>query len=135
MIEFASTNSQAVYLANSGNWNSVRNSLLYYGSTTNTLNSLINAGYTLLLPQNGSNRVAGAGTWAGDGYVQLGVTANGRQMGMIISGGYNGGYDSTRPPPLVALRLSFRKLTTRNRHFSIANPPLFRSQARPGPIR
>jgi RHS repeat-associated protein len=104
MIEIAGTNSQAVYLANSSNWNTVRNSLIHYGSTTNTLNTLISAGYTLLLPQNGSNHVAGSGTWAGDGYVELGLTANGRAMGMIIGGGYNGGYVSdptATPDPTV----------------------------------
>jgi RHS repeat-associated protein len=93
MIEIANTNSQAVYLANSGNWSTVRNSLVGYGSTTNTLNSLISQGFTLLLPQNGSNHVTGTTGWAGDGYVELGIGANqSRSMGMIISGAYNGGY-------------------------------------------
>ncbi len=106
MIEIASTNSQNVYLANSGNWSSVRNSLVNYGPTTNTLSSLISQGFTLLLPQNGSNNVAGTGTWAGAGYVELGTNNGGRAMGMIIGGGYNGGYDSsptaTVNPPFVA---------------------------------
>jgi RHS repeat-associated protein len=70
------------------------------------LDGLISSGFILLLPQNGTNHVAGAGTWDGDGYVQLGTSANGRSMGMIIGGGYNGGYDSnpnaTVNPPFVA---------------------------------
>jgi RHS repeat-associated protein len=69
------------------------------------LDGLIGAGYFLLLPQNGSNHVAGASSWAGDGYVQLGTSANGRSMGMIIGGGYHGGYVSdptaTVNPPYV----------------------------------
>ena len=109
MIEIANTNSQAVYLANSGNWSSVESSLISYSSTSlSTLSGLISSGYTLLLPQNGSNHVAGAGTWAGDGYVELGVTATGRSMGMIIGGGYNGGYVSDptadpSPPVITAI--------------------------------
>jgi len=57
--------------------------------------AIINKGFIVLLPQNGSNHVAGTGTWAGNGYVELGVSGSGRTMGMIIGGGYNGGYDSS----------------------------------------
>ena len=97
MIEIANTNSQNIYLANNTNWGTVRNNLVGYGSTTNILNGLITAGYTLLLPQSGTNNVDGSGTWAGAGYVELGMAANGaRSMGMIIGGGYNGGYISSQ---------------------------------------
>jgi RHS repeat-associated protein len=95
MIEIASTNSQSIYLANSGNWTTVRNNLVHYGANTNTLNNLIAAGYTLLLPQNGSNSVNGSGSWAGESYVELGTNSGGRVLGMAIGGGYNGGYDSS----------------------------------------
>ncbi len=106
MIEVANTNSTDVYLANSDNWTTVRSGLVNYGSTTNTLSSLVSSGFTLLLPQNGSNFVNGTSGWAGYGYVQLGVLANGaRSMGMIISGAYNGGYvnnsTATINPPFV----------------------------------
>ena len=96
MLEIASTNSQAVYLAYSGNWSSVQSSLVNYSSgNLSALGNLISSGFILLLPQNGSNHVAGATSWAGDAYVQLGVGANGyRSMGMIIGGGYHGGYVS-----------------------------------------
>ncbi len=115
MIEIASTNAQAVYLASSANWTSgasVRTSLTNYGSTLSTLDGLISSNYTLLLPQNGSNYVAGPGTWAGDGYVELGVSATGvRSMGMIIGGGYNGGYVSDpaaipSPPAITTIDAS-----------------------------
>jgi RHS repeat-associated protein len=111
MIEIAGTNSsQSVYLASSANWTAganIKGNLVGYSSTTlSALGTLIGDGYILLLPQNGTNHVAGAGTWDGYGYVQLGTSANGRSMGMIISGGYNGGYDSnpnaTINPPYVS---------------------------------
>jgi RHS repeat-associated protein len=95
MLQIANTNSQTIYMASSANWSSIRGSLINYGSTTNTLNNLISQGFVLLLPQNGSNHVAGTSTWAGNGYVQLGVSGGSRSMGMIIGGGYNGGYDSS----------------------------------------
>ena len=111
MIEIASTNSQPIYLASSANWTAgvnVRSNLVGYSSTNlSTLDGLISSNYTLLLPQSGSNHVAGAGTWAGDGYVEVGVAANGgRVMGMIIGGGYNGGYVSDPysipSPPVIS---------------------------------
>ena len=105
MLEVANTNSQNVYLANSSDWTTVRNSLVNYGPTTNTLGSLVSSGFTLLLPQNGSNLVTGTSGWAGYGYVQLGIMGNARSMGMIINGAYNGGYvnnpTATINPPFV----------------------------------
>ena len=110
MLDIANSNSQPVYLASSSDWTSganVRGSLKYYDTKTmSTLDGLISSGYILLLPQYGSNHVAGASSWAGDGYVQLGTSANGgRSMGMIIGGGYHGGYVSdpgaTINPPYV----------------------------------
>ena len=103
MLEIASTNSQPVYLLNFTNYGSVLPYLTgYSASASNTIITLIESGYTLLLPQVGNNPVAGAGTWAGDGYVELGTSASGRTMGMIIGGGYNGGFvdnPSATPSP------------------------------------
>jgi RHS repeat-associated protein len=101
MLEVANTNSQTVYLASNANWTSganIRGHLAHYDSATlSVLDNRISQGFFLLLPQNGSNHVAGANTWAGNGYVQLSTLGGGRVMGMIIGGKYNGGYvsDST----------------------------------------
>jgi len=95
MLEIASTNSQTVYLASAANWNSppnIHSNLTNYGSTLSRLDDLIGQGFVLLLPKNGSNQVAGAGSWAGNGYVELAWTAMTRTMGTIITGGYHGGY-------------------------------------------
>lgn len=97
MLEIANTNSQTVYLANSSNWSTgvkVKTNLVNYGTVTNALENLINNGYVLLLPKNGSNTVAGAGTWAGYGIVELYSSGGSRSMGMIIQGTYHGGYIS-----------------------------------------
>ena len=110
MLEIANNNSQTVYLANTSDWTSgynVRTNLVNYGTNLNTLDTLIGQGFILLLPQNGSNHVvAGTGTWAGEGYVELGTTASGRSMGMMINGAYNGGYEvspgATVNPSFVA---------------------------------
>ena len=110
MLEIASTNSQKVYLASSTNWTTGANveSLLvnYPSATLSRITSYINAGYYILLPQNGSNHLAGTGTWGGYGYVSHINEGNFEVTGFSISGGYQGGYvsDPTATPntPYVA---------------------------------
>jgi len=101
MLEIANTNGQAVYLINSTNWSTVSGSLTNYGSTLmSSFASLSSQGWVLLVPQNGANTVAGSGTWKGNGFVEWLQTSTQRAMGMIIGGGYNGGYVSI-PSALV----------------------------------
>jgi RHS repeat-associated protein len=99
MLEIASTNNQTIYLANSNNWTkgaTVKNSLVHYDTATlNQLTTYINnQSYSVLLPQNGSNHVAGVGSWAGYGYYASSVTSTFINQIMAISGNYNGGYVS-----------------------------------------
>lgn len=93
-LELANTNGQPVYLINSTNWSTVSGSLTNYGNLTNTFASLTSQGWILLVPQNGAIAVAGSGSYTGDGYVELLVTPTQRGQGMIIGGGYSGGYVS-----------------------------------------
>jgi RHS repeat-associated protein len=108
MLEIANTNGQAVYMAGGTNWSMVESALTNYSAATETsLGNLISQGYYLLLPQNGSNHVAGAGSWAGYGYVaHLNTTNSQAETACTISGGYNGGYSSdpaaTANTPVVA---------------------------------
>jgi YD repeat-containing protein len=110
MFQIAITNGQAVYLASSTNWTTVKSKLINYdAATSNSIVAFINAGYYVLLPQNGSNHVAGAGSWAGSGY-EVRLRTAGSPMtnvsGMLITGGYHGGYsgfpDTTPNPSAVA---------------------------------
>jgi hypothetical protein len=64
------------------------------------LNGLIGQSYQLLLSQNGSNSVAGTGSWAGYGIVALSDTNDFRYVQFLISGGYNGGSSGKPFPPL-----------------------------------
>ncbi|MCX6902460.1 MAG: hypothetical protein NTW03_03040 [Verrucomicrobia bacterium] len=70
MLAMAGTNTQGVYITSYTNWISVSNNLINYGSTLSNLDYLIKSGWTLLVPKDGSNHLAGPGTWAGYGYVQ-----------------------------------------------------------------
>jgi RHS repeat-associated protein len=97
MLQIASTNSQAVYLATANNWASNQNiqSLLvnYPASTLSRISAYLGQGYYVLLPQNGSNHVAGSGSWGGYGYVTH-LNSGWEVTGFSISGGYQGGYVS-----------------------------------------
>jgi RHS repeat-associated protein len=93
MLQIANTNGQAIYLASGTNWTSVRSHLANYPNLSN-LDNLIGAGYRLLLPQNGSNHVAGAGSWAGCAYEARLNTGTSSVVEMAIGGGYQGGYVS-----------------------------------------
>ena len=96
ILQLANTNGQAIYLANSNNWTAnanVRNQLVNYNLST--FDGLISKGYSLLLPTNGAIPIAGNGSWTGQGYVeQLAGSSYGLIVGMIIGGGYSGGYVS-----------------------------------------
>ena len=101
MLQIANTNGQAVFLASSTNWTTaynVKNHLTantYDSGTLTTIGNYITQGYYVMLPQNGSNHVVGTTGWAGYGYITrfrgAGLPLT-NVTGMIISGGYHGGY-------------------------------------------
>ncbi|PWU12227.1 MAG: hypothetical protein C5B50_21880 [Verrucomicrobia bacterium] len=96
VLEVASANGQAIYLANSGNWSSIQSSLSWDPAVLSSIHDqFIVSNYCVLMPQNGSNSMAGAGSWSGFGY-EARQTINGdvANLAMIISGGYHGGYVS-----------------------------------------
>ena len=97
MVQIGNTNNQRICIANSANWAAVQAELTNYDKLYFRTN-FIDRGYTLLMPANGSNTVAGPGTWAGYGIVARGMVTNAggvyNSMQMLISGGYNGGYSS-----------------------------------------
>ena len=98
MLLLSSTNAtRKVFKATSANWAAVEPQLANYD--TNGLASYINAGFTLLLPQDGGLNVSGAGSWAGYGLVaKLDITNSDgnleEQMSMLIGGGYHGGFSA-----------------------------------------
>ena len=94
MLELASTNGQAIYLASSNNWSTVQGKLINYSSSTLTAinNNYLSQGYYILLPQNGSNHVGVAGSWAGYGAAARYQDSSIEVVQMLISGGYHGGY-------------------------------------------
>ena len=88
-------NKNRIYQATAANWSSIQSQLIGYGVITDTTSALyqfktkVTAGSILYIPRNANN--AGTGwTWSGSGYLEFNPTAF--TTGMIISGGYAGGY-------------------------------------------
>ena len=128
MLQIANTNGQSVYLINSTNWSSISGSLTNYGSLSDpnssmsSFASLTSQGWVLLVPQNGANAVAGAGSWKGNGYVELLVTPSQRGQGMIIGGGYNGGYVSD---PFAFVSPDYTSLSVVNQPTYFSTTPVY----------
>lgn len=85
------------FLATSDNWTSganVRSQLVEYSAgTLNALDWYIANGFRLVLPQDGDITV---NSWHGNGYIAYYQSGGTTSMGMIINGGYLGGYDSQK---------------------------------------
>ena len=120
MLELADTNGQAVYLASSNNWATVQTNLVNY-NTTSLNSAYISQGYYLLLPQNGSNHVAGAGSWAGYGIEARQLTSTNETITMLISGGYNGAFSSF---PTLTINVQYVDSTGDNQPPAVAVSPI-----------
>ena len=100
ILSLANAASQPVYFANAANVSAVLPSLVgYTDAQKSEFSAAAGRGQVLLLPQNAT---VALNQWKGTGYLVHGPDALGSQMiatGMIISGGYNGGYSSTKGDP------------------------------------
>jgi RHS repeat-associated protein len=99
----ADTNKNKIYQATSANWSAVQSQLIGYSTAQITaFSTKIASGSTLYIPKNANNGSVGW-TWNGSGYVEFNPTTF--QTGMIISGGYAGGYSISstyvNPAPVV----------------------------------
>ncbi|MBE2180291.1 MAG: hypothetical protein IAE97_07450 [Chthoniobacterales bacterium] len=86
-----STSGNALYLATSSNWSTVSPILATNGYTTaqiSDFNARISGGARIFLPKNAG---VSQGIWDGSGWAIRSPT----NAGMIISGGYSGGYSTT----------------------------------------
>jgi RHS repeat-associated protein len=95
MLELGSTNGLKIFLATTNNWSSISNQLTGYDGHYLYTNYILN-GFTLLLPGNGFQNIAGAGSWGGWGSVAIGNVSGLRATDMVISGLYFGGYVSDK---------------------------------------
>jgi len=92
LFQIANSGGRKVFLADSTNFDSIRPQLSGYDSTSlNNFQNLVNAGYSLILPDNGQLVL---NSWRGNGYIAKQFTDSTMAAQAIISGGYFGGYSS-----------------------------------------
>jgi hypothetical protein len=89
ILRTANTAGQRLYLAKSANWSAIQGSLTGYSSQISSFTTLINGGAQLFLPQAAN---VTAGIWKGSGW----VIRSPDYAGMIINGGYSGGYATSK---------------------------------------
>ncbi|MBC7248827.1 MAG: hypothetical protein H5T62_00955 [Anaerolineae bacterium] len=91
------SNSTAVaktFLANSGNWSTVEPQLQNYSASTKAaIAAGISAGHEYVLPEDANITL---NQWRGVGYIDHYQSGDQGSTSMIISGGYLGGYNSTK---------------------------------------
>lgn len=114
-----SDSGNALYLATSSNWTSVASVLAANGYATAQINDFatrIGEGAQLFLPKNAN---VTQGIWDGSGWV---IRAPG-EAGMIINGGYSGGY-STAPGTVVSPPISTSQSYNPATFYSSPSTPL-----------
>lgn len=99
LLQLNNANGNKVYMANSTNFATIKPQLFNYSTQELTdLQNSINSGNTLILPENGEIALQ---SWSGKGYIDFKLDGTLRHVGMIIDGGYNGGYGAI--PSQVAI--------------------------------
>jgi hypothetical protein len=92
LFQIANTGGGRVYSVNKDNFAQIKPYLSNYSQTDlNSFQSQASNGYTLILPANGQLAL---GQWKGKGYIAKKSSPSSMSMGMIIGGGYFGGYNS-----------------------------------------
>ncbi len=105
LLDIANSQNVILYDATSGNWSTIQPQLTNYASADlNTIQTYINTGYRVILPQRGNITQNG---WTGVGYLAMRTSSVGQQLIYGISSNLKGGYSdgSILPasvPPLVA---------------------------------
>ena len=97
MLHHSNGAGTTTYAANGGNWTTgtgIRSLLTGYSpETLAMLDGLIAGGYDVILPGDGNQSIE---AWAGAGFIQHYQAGGAFSMGMIISGGYAGGYTAQK---------------------------------------
>ncbi len=91
LIDIANSEADKLFDTTSSNFSSISSQLLNYNSyELSYVQAYINAGYRVILPQNGN---LGEDDWTGIGF--LTISPDQSQIGHIISGGLSGGYGTS----------------------------------------
>ncbi len=93
LLDAANSQGKKVFYANSANFSSVKTQLVNYEGQIANLQNIVSSGRYIILPGDGSLNL-GVGTWEGTGYISKWKSGGSLSIGMIISGGYAGGFNA-----------------------------------------
>jgi RHS repeat-associated protein len=113
LFQIANTTGRKVFLASSANYATVRPQLVNYTTAElDNFQSQVNSSRVLVLPDNGQLTL---NQWRGKGYINKYISGSSMSMGMIIGGGYYGGYAATQgvvSTPTVSQNTATAQITT-----------------------
>lgn len=96
LLGMSNAGGKKTFYADSSNFAAIRSQLLNYTQAQlDLLQSAVNSGSKLILPEDAHIDL---NQWRGLGYIDYFNDASSSQIGMIISGGYYGGYGATPKP-------------------------------------
>lgn len=96
LLQMANEKGHKIYLANKYNYSSVRPRLAgYTPEDKDDIEADLAKGAMFILPAKGNLRLK---KWVGKGYIRYQTADSLKEIGMIIGGGYNGGYAGDKRP-------------------------------------
>jgi RHS repeat-associated protein len=96
LLQLNNMNGKKVFMVTSTNFATIKPQLTNYSSQDLAdFQASVNKGNTLILPANGKIALQ---SWSGKGYIDFKVDNASQHVGMIIGGGFNGGYSVANTP-------------------------------------
>lgn len=100
LLQLNNANAKKVFMVTSANYATIQPQLSNYSTQDlSDFQTSVNNGSTLILPENGKIALQ---AWAGKGYIDFSTGTTSQHVGMIIGGGYNGGYGAIAAPVAIA---------------------------------
>jgi RHS repeat-associated protein len=99
LLQLNDANGKKVFMVTSVNYATIKPQLSNYSTQDlSDFQTSVNNGNTLILPENGKIALQ---SWSGKGYIDFSTGGTSRHVGMIIGGGYNGGYGAIQAPVAI----------------------------------
>ena len=94
LLQLANSSGAKIFKADRNNYSGIKSQLTGYSAADKSaFQTDVNNGATLILPARGN---IGLEQWEGKGYINFSSVGGDREIGMIIGGGYHGGYGALR---------------------------------------
>lgn len=104
LLQLNNAGGKKAFMATAANYVAIKPQLANYSAQDlNDFQTSVTSGNTLILPENGKIPLQ---VWSGKGYIDFNMGGTSRHVGMIIGGGYNGGYGAIKAPVAVGTEMA-----------------------------